>query len=440
MISKPVNPNYAAIVVTINNVIPLEGCDFVQGTSILGNHVIISKDIKIGDIGIYFPTECQLSHSYLTENNLYRKSELNKDTSKKGYFEENGRVKCVKFRGYKSEGLYMPLSSLEFITSQYSEFGILPGVEFDKLNGVEICKKYVIKYTSSESLPKNGNKKVKEQELKLVDRQFRFHEDTIALYKNLKLVKPEDYIHISYKIHGTSAISSKLLCKKKLSFWDKIGTFLGFNVVNVMYDYIYASRRVIKNPEINPNAQHFYNLDIWGIAHEYLKPYIPNGITLYYEIAGFLPGGAYIQDEFDYGCIRPITQEYVQGVNYKIFIYRITYTNSEGKVFEFSARQVQEWCIKNGLTPVPELFYGKAAEFSDERMTRENWEEKFLATIKEKYNDKDCYICNNKVPEEGCVIRLDKLELEAYKVKSFRFLEWETKKLNKNIIDIESEN
>ena len=38
----------------------------------------------------------------------------------------------------------------------------------------------------------------------------------------------------------------------------------------------------------------------------------------------------------------------------------------------------------NMLKAVPQLFYGFAKEFSDERMNDENWESKFLETIKEK--------------------------------------------------------
>jgi len=437
MINKPKNSNYSAIVVTIKHIHPLEGCDFIHAAMILGNQVIVDKSIKVGDIGIYFPTECKLSEEYLKNNNLYKKPELNIDPEKKGYFEENGRIRCVKFRGHKSEGLFMPLESLNFTNHREK---LEEGVEFDELNNILICEKYII--TSKNNLmAANAPKLRKIKESKIVEKQFRFHEDTIALYKNLHRVKPEDYIHISYKIHGTSGISSKILCKKPLSIWDKIGSFLGFNIVNVIYDNVYSSRRVIKNPEFNPNANHFYDVDIWGIANNYIKDFLLNGLTLYYEIAGYLPNGALIQEEYDYGCITPLAKEpYKYGIHYKIFIYRITYTNSEGKVFEFSARQVQDWCNLNGLTAVPELFYGKAAEFSDERLKEEKWRDKFLSTIREKYNEKDCYICNNKVPEEGCVIRLDKLSLEAYKVKSFKFLENESKMLNKNIIDIESEN
>ena len=50
-------------------------------------------------------------------------------------------------------------------------------------------------------------------------------------------------------------------------------------------------------------------------------------------------------------------------------------------------------------------------------------------------------MCDESVPEEGVVIRKEKLiGCESYKVKSFRFLEWETKALDKGEVDVESEN
>lgn len=50
-IKKPKNPNYAAIVVEIKTIIPLENCDNVQAAIIMRNQVVISKDVKVGDIG-----------------------------------------------------------------------------------------------------------------------------------------------------------------------------------------------------------------------------------------------------------------------------------------------------------------------------------------------------------------------------------------------------
>ena len=81
---KLTNANYNATVVEIKTLVQLENCDNVQAAIIMGNQVIVSKDTKIGEIGLFFPVETQLSKEYLSVNNLYRDSKLNVDKNKKG--------------------------------------------------------------------------------------------------------------------------------------------------------------------------------------------------------------------------------------------------------------------------------------------------------------------------------------------------------------------
>ena len=351
---------------------------------------------------------------------------FNVDKEKAGYFEDNRRIRCVKFRGHKSEGLFMPLSSLDFIVKT----SLKVGTELDELKGIEICRKYVVRNTPGSGGSAKTPKKPKEN--KIIDNQFRFHEDTNQLYKNLHKINPDSIISISYKLHGTSGISAKILCKKPLKWYERVLKKLGVNIVDTQYDYIYSSRKVIKNPELHPNANHFYNEDIWGLAHNTLKDHLVDGMTLYYEIVGFLPSGGYIQKEYDYQCSEK---------EFEVYIYRITYTTPSGKVFEFSSRQVQEWCKSKALEAVPELWYGKAVDLvnSDPTISGE-FNDRFLKYLKEYYNERDCFMCNNKVPEEGCVVRIEGLDFEAYKQKSNAFYERETKLLDKGEDDIESEN
>lgn len=185
-INKPKNENYAAVVVEIKTLLPLAGCDNVQAAIIMGNQVIVPKTTQVGEIGLYFPLETQLSEVYLNHNNLYRKKEFNADPTQSGYFEENGRVRCIKFRGqHKSEGFYMPLTSLTMV----SQFELNVGDCFDELNGIEICRKYVIKKQNTPGAPgSKKTKKLKKYESKLVDNQFRFHQDTLCVdfYRNVK--------------------------------------------------------------------------------------------------------------------------------------------------------------------------------------------------------------------------------------------------------------
>jgi len=335
----------------------------------------------------------------------------------------------------------MPIESVQFAGGLHFN----TNDTFDEINGFEICRKYVIKHIHTPGTSgSKKDKKSKKYESKLVENQFRFHQDTSMLYKNLHRIKPATYISITYKMHGTSGISSYILCKRHISIREKIGAVIhnlytnitsfgkqSFKLTTTEYNYLYASRKVIKNEELNTTAEHFYDANIWEITHNELKEFLQKGMTFYYEVVGYMPSGAAIQKDYDYGC---------EPMKHAIYIYRITYTNPDGKVFEFSSQQVQDFCHKNGLNPVTQLFYGTASEFSDERLTEDHWEAKFLETIKEKFNEKDCYMCNNKVPEEGVVIRIDGMDFEAYKQKSNRFYERETKLLDQGIEDIESEN
>ena len=137
-------------------------------------------------------------------------------------------------------------------------------------------------------------------------------------------------------------------------------------------------------------------------------------MTFYFEIVGYTPTYKMIQKGFDYGC---------ELGKFKTFIYRITYTNDVGDVFEMSTKQVQDYCNEMGITPVVEYFYGKASEYcsiNDEDL--DSWRNKLLEQLKNDYNEKDCDMCINKVPEEGCVIRIEGNSFEAYKCKSVRFL------------------
>src|SRR5687767_4143640 len=109
ILKAPINENYAATVVEIKNIIPLDSCDNVVHTNIFGNLVVVDKNTKVGDKGIFFPVEAKLSVQYLSENNLYRDNTINANINEKGYFEENGRIKCMKFRGHRSQGFLMPV-------------------------------------------------------------------------------------------------------------------------------------------------------------------------------------------------------------------------------------------------------------------------------------------------------------------------------------------
>jgi len=424
-LKSPENENYAATVVTITKLIKLENCDNVQHTVIFGNYVIVGKDVQLGDRGMYFPAETQLSKEFLYHNDLYKHNTLNKNIDKKGYFEDNGRIKCLKFRGHRSEGLFMPLESLDFVGLII--LNILD--TFDTINDVEICRKYIPKNIRTPGTS-NRDKRIPKKVCRIVPNQFRFHSETSQLGKNIWKLKPNSRIHISNKLHGTSFVVGKLLCYKKEFWLKKIFRSLFRIPRPTHYDIIYSSRNVIKNDDLNKNYNHFYQEDVWSIIAQMLAKYLDPGMTVYGEAVGFTPTGKSIQKGYDYDC----------GPNeMKIFIYKITTTIFDGNPIVWDQTILRNWCNIHGLRAVPEFYNGTAEELHpcDEVENIEDWQQKFLSKLQSSFNlEKDCVLCFNKVPAEGIVILI---EDEAFKLKSFRFKEHETKALDRGEIDLETE-
>lgn len=463
--SKKADINYLAKVVqlTENDFSKHPNADALKIAHIGGYNVIVGIDEQPG-LYIYFPALSQINENLLTYANLYRHKEKNSNPeSKTGFFEDNGRVKAIKLRGVVSEGFLLPVETLQnFIVSSVNvELTDIPvNFEFDSVEhdnkSFWICKKYRIKTYERRN---TGSKPIKSSKgfNRIDETQFKFHYDTVQVKKEPWCISPQDLISLTEKIHGTSGISAYVLCKKPLTFWNKLGNILlghKWDRENKYYDYIYASRTVIKNQYYNKNVGNgYYGVDIWAEADKIVRPYLTKGMTAYYEIVGYLPTGAYIQKNYDYGCVPPKEGEpYTHEKHFKVRVYRITITNVDGVSHEFSAREVQQWCKQVGLTPVEEWYYGLAGnlyldlrqDVNGEPMYPEDWNQLFwekLANDKNFFMECNSPSCNNKVPHEGLVIKKEDMIPRAWKLKCWNFLsKVDQMELDNNISNIEDEN
>lgn len=510
--SENCNPNYLAKVVKLGKPVKHPNADRLLGWMIDGNKVWTDNvNYKEGDIVVYFPLECQINPLILSQLNLFSSPDMNFDKKQKGFFDKNGRVRAVRLRGEPSEGfilnaelVFMSLNMNTITGRNMDDFRDIIKkeieTEFDTINDIWICKKYVP--TKTQGI--NNKKSKSEDKLKniLLKDQFRFHYDTEQLKKHMDVINPDTTITITKKIHGTSGISSNVLTNvKETKLVNIIKTFLSlenflmliwllliifisridtriscpiwclyfpheiamiFNkkyrnfmrkslyVSDVKeYSLISASRKVIKgvNDKFN-NDGGYYKFDIWKYVTNLYKDRIEKGITLYYEIVGYLPNRSMIQKGYDYGCepsnvdiIDSNIYYYEEGKQFKIQVYRITYTTPEGKVIEFSWEQLKDYCRNNGLIPVKEIFTGSARAFFPIYPGEDInvWREGFLGKISQNYFQENDPECVNKVPAEGVVIRIENGKPEAYKFKSFLFLEQESKQLDSEKIDIETE-
>lgn len=441
--------NYTATIVKLPVKQKIEGLDNLVKVDIFGNSCLISKDSDPEDLYVYFPAESCLSKDFLSKNNLYRESQLNYNTEEKGFFELNGRVKAIKLRGVISTGFVTPISSLMPLFSEgdvhYVVSQLREGLEFNEIEGVEICRKYVPKGSSESNPSVKADKQTKtNNKLKdlLVPNQFRFHSETSHLAKHLNSFKDgSQVIVITDKWHGSSCILSKVLIHKDLKWYEKLLNKLGGKIPNKEYGYVGSSGKPKSNlpkfilhadetEKFKSHTGDFYSSNIWKQAFEDYKHTVEDGISIYSELVGFTKDGGAIQKGYDYGCGPG---------EYKMVVYRITYTKPDGNVIEFSWQQIKDYCKKYELQHVPEFFFGSLSQWGN--TDKEDFVEKFFETLQSNYNmEKMDKYCVNKVPSEGIVVRIDgKSSFEAYKLKAKLFLKKESEDLDSGDVNVEDQ-
>lgn len=448
--------NYTAQVVKLPVKQAVVGLDNLVKVNIQGNDCLISKDSPEDELYLFFPAECQLSEQFLKKNNLYRDTSLNEDSTKKGYFEPNGRCKSMKFKGVISTCFIIPISSLNYLVNENlidaSDITDLRlGNEFNELWNQEICRKYIKKT--------NGNKSFSNPRVKIIDsvvdsKLAPQHFDTEHLLKNVHKLNLSDYVAVTYKLHGTSARYYHTLTKRKLGLIDRLAKFCGVKIQEEEYNYIAGSRKVIKSVgfEELPDKNHFYTSgDLWSeVGKEYFEGKLNQGEAVYCEIigktypqnkkdinnkqfveTGGLLEGCAIQHGYTYGFEKP-----------KVYIYRISNINPHGIEIDLPYLQMKERAVQLGIETCPELFYGTLDDFiasfhgkrvSDDRDTEVFLENIFYNMLLEKPS-----ILDSSVVEEGFCLRFDKFpKPEIFKIKSRQFLLHESGLKDKDINDIE---
>ena len=463
-ISNDAHVNYLATICRIDNMTKMENSDHLYLSVINGFNIIISDDFHIGDIVLYFPVETIICSKFLSKNNLYSINDYDlndnysevdaikdadpiKAKSMVGFFNRNGRVRILKLRGQYSQGFICRIEDLAKYDKSLKDidYESWVGISFDEVNGEKFCWKYIPeekKTLTPHKKVNRRNKKLKRFD-RLVPEQFSYHYDTKQLGPAIHEINPNAIISITTKLHGTSAIFSNILTYRKLSLFEKIKNFFGFKVNKEEYGYVYSSRSVIKNRYITKkDPKSFYGQDIWGKVAEVINKYIPNGMTVYGEIVGYLDGSTtMIQKDHDYGCTVGC---------WKFMPYRITQIDENNDKTEWNVNLVYNWTIglinnhpelKNRIMPLNILYYGPAKDLYKDIENSEHWHEDFLQRLKVDknfYMELDEPLCKHKVPREGIVIRVeDDLFPRAWKLKTLRHYGKEAEQHDRGEVDIE---
>lgn len=249
------NAGYAANVVEVteDNLVALPGLDNLNALHALGYQALVSKDIKPGTRVLLFPAETQLHEDFASHNNLFRHSENNVDPTQKGYLEDNLRVRAIKLRGYRSDALVLPLTSVDFLFSKPQEvlFAGSDGVTlrdrtwepqiFDHVEGTEICRKYVRPGSQ------NSNQPAQPKKVRVATKFFGEHFDTTRYAGNEHLIPWDAHVTVTQKLHGTSVRFATVPVTKNLSLKERFIKWLGFPVQEEEYGFVVGSRRVTKS-------------------------------------------------------------------------------------------------------------------------------------------------------------------------------------------------
>lgn len=482
--SKDFTEEYCCSVVKVGELAPVENSDRLMQTRINGESIVVNKaDVKEGDVMLYVSNECQISGWFLGANNMYRHHTMNAnmaDVEEKikenpdflktdeakamvGYFEDNGRVRMIKLRGCPSFGVLFKPESLERAVPPIAgciDFEAAVGTDFDCIEcdtaitwGGDKMLPFVRAYVPKHSEPRqHGQKGVSRWDRlnRMVPGQFKLHYDTAPLKKHLMNFKPQTEITVSVKMHGTSFICGNLLTNIPLRFF-KIRRWLNEHLhthikeARQEYGMIVSSRKVIKNEWSNAtHPEGYYGQDIWTEYGNIIYPYLDNGITIYGEICGYLTDNAkMIQKDYDYGCR--------QGENV-LMIYRAT-QHVDGVLKEYSIREVGHLTevIKARMSDAGDknvgrifnilnivLYQGTVADLIGEGGDMRDFPDKLADLCNIEKREPLC--TGHKVPREGVVVRIEGDEVpEAFKLKSFAFLEQEKKSIDKGEVDIEME-
>lgn len=398
---------YCGYVTRLKNVRKHPNADRLVLADVFDSTVVVGANSQDGDIVIYFPCDGQLSAEYCEYNNLLRKKDENGNNIG-GFLDPDKRnVKAIKLRGERSDGLVMPLSSLDYINKDLKDM-LVVGDQITVLDGKEVCRKYIPRGRRTVNRAQTKKEKRKVNEFPL----FEEHKDTAQLDFNISAFKPGDLVELTLKMHGTSGRTGYLPSAGK----NKIEHFI-FKLFP-RYKYVTGTRRVVLQ-EFGEGG--FYGDNAFRAAyHNFFKGKLRKGETVYYEIVGYvnettpimgIANNKKMNDKefvkkygetttFSYGC-KPGES--------KMYIYRMTYTSLDGTVIEYPWSLVKRRCEEMGATHVMDL----------DRFIYTN-EQDLYARI-DKWLDIDDPIGKTHV-DEGVVARIeDRASFTAFKKKSYAF-------------------
>jgi RNA ligase (TIGR02306 family) len=224
------NENSVCFVSAINNILDIPDADNIELAVVNGWFCIVKKGShSIGDLVVCATTDAVIP------------LEISEKLGVTNYLRSKERVRTIKLRGVYSECLLMPIDLIPKNKREYGE------------DLMDVLKIYKYEPPARLITLASGKKR-------------RYHENPnfyiyykFPNFKNVPNIFDEyDYVEITRKIHGTNARYG-IVKKTKLSLWDKIKKFFGFNLGWGEYEFVVGSHNVEKGSD----TQGFYDTNVW---------------------------------------------------------------------------------------------------------------------------------------------------------------------------------
>lgn len=398
---------YTGFVVEIKKLDKHNNADRLQLARVFGTTVVVGLDTKEGDIMAYFPADGKLNYDFAQTAGLLRED---LDGNKlDGYMDpKKCNIKAIRLRGERSDGILIPIRVLE----EFTGVTFKPGEKLDVVNGTLICEKYVpkIKVNPNTGLTKDQTTR----KAKLAKRYpfFEQHKDTNQLAYNLGDFKPEDYLTVTLKLHGTSQRTMKAQVEPKRKILDKIL----FRYPKIIWETVTGTRRVTLD---SYNGGYHGTNEFRKDWNDLFEERLNKGETVYYELVGYINGERSIMPSANNSVLdKKFVKEYGNSTTFDyglepgendIYVYRMNMTNEDGNVVEYSTAQIKKRCEEMNVNMVPVI-------------TQFNFEsEQHLMDLADALGEGADPIGKTHI-KEGVVVRVENSpEFVAYKHKSFEF-------------------
>lgn len=431
---------YRVYVCKVKNIRPAKNADRLNLCEVYDNTTVVDKSVNENDLYLYFPIDGQISEEFGNANNLFRKKDENGNNCG-GFIDPIKRnITAIKLRGNRSDGLVLPLTALQ----KFGNISTLKeGDTVETFNGHVIAIKYIPIKRQSNNIQK-GSRGKKPPKV-LIAPLFARHADTEQLAYNLNAFKYGDLVEFTLKMHGTSGRTAYVPVLKgyKRTLWDKITHKEGTPIYE--WGYVSGTRRV----ELDSYNGGFYGSNEFRRKyHEFFKGKLHKGEEIFYEIVGYTDDGVPIMGtgnteklgkdfvkkygknmEFSYGCSPNgyiNKDEAVEGQlpRNDIYVYRMTMTNEDGDIVEYTPDFMRYRCEQMGVKTVPVfnkflLKQGDPAE-PNNKLIRES-----VMLAAEEYCGSGSVLEDIVDPShirEGTVVRIvNRPTFTAFKHKNFEF-------------------